>query len=471
MRPLVWFRRDLRIRDHTALSHAARSATEGVVGVFLLSPAQWRQHDEAACKVQFWLRNLHELKRQLVDRNIPLIVARAERFRDAPETLLSIASQHDCDALYFNNEYEVNERRRDDAVEQRFVKAGRAVSRHTDHVILAPGNVRTGQDTFYSVFTPFRKRWCAMVKDRGIHVLPMPRRQEALAVESSEIPAALPRFSRTDVAPSHWPAGEDHAGYRLDAFISDRLDKYDQQRDRPAVNGTSTLSPYLTAGVLSPRQCLAAAMRANNDRLDTGRKGAVVWISELIWREFYQHILVGFPRVSMHRPFKLESSSITWEDNDEHLSAWCEGRTGYPIVDAAMRQLVQTGWMHNRLRMITAMFFSKDLFLDWRHGERFFMQHLIDGDLGSNNGGWQWSSSTGTDAAPYFRIFNPITQSRRFDPEGTFLRRYLPELADLDEKSIHDPSAIPEPQRSGLDFPKPIVDHSNARERAIKAFK
>jgi len=471
MRSLVWFRRDLRVRDNTALHAAARSSDRGVICVYLLSPAQWKDHDEAACKVQFWLRNLHELKRQLADRNIPLIVARADRFRDAPEALLSIASQNDCDALHFNNEYEVNERRRDDAVEQRFVKAGRAVSRHTDHVILAPGDVRTGQDTFYSVFTPFRKRWCTMVKDRGIQVLPMPRRQEPLAVESSEIPTALPGFKDTDVDPSRWPAGEDHARYRLEAFISDRLDAYHQQRDRPAVNGTSTLSPYLAAGVLSPRQCIAAVMRANNNRLDTGRKGAVMWISELIWREFYLHILVGFPRVSMHRPFKIETSSITWEDNDEHFAAWCDGRTGYPIVDAAMRQLVQTGWMHNRLRMIAAMFFSKDLFLDWRRGERFFMQHLIDGDLGSNNGGWQWSSSTGTDAAPYFRIFNPLTQSRRFDPDGAFLRRYLPELAELDDRAIHDPIAMPQPQRSRLDYPDPIVDHSKARERAIAAFR
>jgi deoxyribodipyrimidine photo-lyase len=471
MRALVWFRRDLRIRDNTALHEASRSADRGVVGVFLLSPKQWKQHDEAACKVQFWLRNLHELGAKLDGRNIPLLIKQADRFGDSAEALLDIAKRCECDALHFNREYEVNERRRDAAVVERFRQAGISVHAHTDHVILEPGDVLTRQDEFYSVFTPFRKRWCSIVAERGIDVLPMPRKQDRMNIKSSAIPDSIPGFDHVAIDAALWPEGEDHARNRLDAFIRDRLSDYHAQRDRPAVNGTSTLSPYLAAGVISPRQCLSAAMRANKGRLDAGRKGPTTWIGELTWREFYQHILVGFPRVSMHRPFKLETMNIQWRDDDDHYAAWCGGRTGYPIVDAAIRQLKQTGWMHNRLRMIVAMFFSKHLFLDWCQGERFFMQHLIDGDLGSNNGGWQWSSSTGTDAAPYFRIFNPITQSQRFDADGTFLRQYLPELADLDNASIHDPGSRPELLQGGIDYPLPIVDHRKARDRAIAAFK
>ncbi len=231
------------------------------------------------------------------------------------------------------------------------------------------------------------------------------------------------------------------------------------------------LSPYLTAGVLSVRQCAAAAIEANDGQLDGGHEGIVQWIDELVWREFYKHILVGFPRVSMHRAFKLETERLVWTDNDSQFEAWCHGQTGVPIVDAAMRQLTTTGWMHNRLRMITAMYLSKNLFIDWRRGERFFMQHLIDGDLAANNGGWQWAASTGTDAAPYFRIFNPVSQSKRFDPEGAFIRQFVPELADLDDSEIHDPSCLPSLVRSRLDYPEPLVDLSVSRKKAIDAFK
>ncbi len=470
MRTLVWLRRDLRTRDNTALAAAARQADDGVVAVFLVSPRQWRDHDEAACKVEFWLRNLRELKIALEDRNIPLIVQTAERFSDAPKTLLRIARTTKCTALHFNREYEINERRRDEAVVELFEREGLSAVSHTDHVIFEPGDVLTGEGRYYGVYTPFKKKYWSMILERGIDVTPMPRRQKPIEVASSEIPENVPGFRSSGIDPELWPGGEVHARNRLDAFIGNRIDAYKDDRDFPAINATSTVSPYLNAGVISPRQCIRAAMIANDGRIDSGKKGIVHWISEVIWREFYQHILVGYPRVSMHRPFRLETSRIKWEDNDEHFAAWCEGRTGYPLVDAAMRQLKETGWMHNRLRMVAAMFLTKDLFLDWRRGERFFMQHLVDGDLGSNNGGWQWSASTGTDAAPYFRIFNPVSQSRKFDSEGRFIRKYVPELDGLDGKSIHDPAEIPELLRQDLDYPAPIVDHRTARDRVMEAF-
>jgi deoxyribodipyrimidine photo-lyase len=237
------------------------------------------------------------------------------------------------------------------------------------------------------------------------------------------------------------------------------------------VAGTSRLSPYLAVGVVTARQCLRAAIDANRGRLDRGHPGPRAWIDELIWREFYRHVLVGFPRVSMNRAFRPETEPLPWRQDERQFKAWCQGRTGVPIVDAAMRQLQQEGWMHNRLRMIVAMYLAKDLFIDWRRGERHFMHHLIDGDLASNNGGWQWAASTGTDAAPYFRVFNPHRQSRRYDPEGLFIRRYVPELRELDSGSIHDPSAIDRRDFSRLGYPAPLCDHGQARRQVISAFK
>ena len=254
----------------------------------------------------------------------------------------------------------------------------------------------------------------------------------------------------------------------LRAFVSKRIESYHTLRDMPAEDGTSALSPYLAAGALSPRQCLHAAMEANRGRAASGKKGVTTWISELIWREFYRHVLIGFPRVCMNRPFRVETDRLPWRDDEDQFAAWCQGHTGVPIVDAGMRQLAETGWMHNRVRMITAMFLTKDLFIDWRWGQRHFMHHLIDGDFANNNGGWQWSASTGTDAAPYFRIFNPFSQSRRFDPEGQYIRRYVPELKALSADEIHEPSAD---VARKCRYPRPIVGHAEARTSAIAAFR
>jgi deoxyribodipyrimidine photo-lyase len=256
----------------------------------------------------------------------------------------------------------------------------------------------------------------------------------------------------------------------LQTFIEHRIRNYQTTRDFPGLDATSRLSVYLTSGILSVRQCLHAAIVANQGHMAEGDGGIATWISELIWRDFYHHILVGYPRVSRHQPFKLATNRIAWRDAPEDLHAWQTGQTGFPIIDAAMRQLNQTGWMHNRLRMVVAMFLTKNLLIDWRHGERWFMQHLIDGDLAANNGGWQWSASTGTDAVPYFRIFNPVSQSKRFDPDGEFIRQWVPELARVDDKHIHDPHSAKDKRYAALAYPQPIVDLPASRERALDAF-
>jgi deoxyribodipyrimidine photo-lyase len=468
MRTLMWFRSDLRVRDNTALDEACRAADKGVVAVFALCPRQWAEHDWGGAKVDFVLRNVRSLSASLADINVPLLLVRAERFGQLPQKLLQVASRHGCDALYFNVEHEVNELRRDREVGALFERSGRAVHAFDDQTILDVSRIRTGSGHWYRVFTPFRRKWHELLEEQGPpKIRRRPRRQESLGIRSDPVPEALDGFEGAS-SPELWPAGEHEASKRLRAFASGPLGEYHRTRDSPAQDGTSRLSPYLAAGVLSARQCFAAAVDANDGRVEQGRKGAVTWIVELIWREFYRHVLIGFPRVSMNRPFRPETDQLPWRCDEATFEAWCAGRTGVPIVDAGMRQLREQGWMHNRLRMIVAMFVTKELFIDWRWGERHFMRHLVDGDLASNNGGWQWSASTGTDAVPYFRIFNPFSQSRRFDPQGEFIRRFVPELSELSAGEIHEPG---DKALRGLDYPSPIVDRAAARERVLEAFR
>lgn len=474
MRALMWFRADLRVRDNAALSAACRDARE-VIAVFTICPVQWRSHDWGPVRVDFLLRNLRALRDALARLHIPLRIVTRPAFDDVPLALADLARGLRCDAIYLNDEYELNERRRDDALEALCKPLSIAVRRFTDQVILAPGSVLTSADAWYTVFTPFSRKWKQVLADRGgAPVLAAPRPRTPAGLASDPIPASLDGFVPTRSREDLWPAGEDHALDRLRAFRAQRIHAYHERRDSPAMNGTSTLSPYLALGVLSPRQCLHAALDADPDALNPARKartGPSIWINELIWREFYRHLLVAFPRLCMHRPFKPETDRVPWRDDPANLDAWCRGRTGYPIIDAAMRQLIQTGWMHNRCRMIVAMFLTKNLLIDWRVGERFFMRHLIDGDLASNNGGWQWSASTGTDAAPYFRIYNPCSQSARHDPDATYIKRFCPELAPFPPSEIHDPLTMSDLARLAAGYPAPIIDHSSTRARAIEAFR
>lgn len=471
----MWFRADLRVRDNLALHAACVRASGGVVAVFAVCPEQWRDlHDWSDAKVDFVLRNLAELKAALGKLNIPLKIVTTPRFDGVPAALTRLAHECRCSAIFYNREYEWNERRRDDAVDAAMASAGVPVHALTDQVVFAPGEVMTKAASWYTVFSPFKRAWRERyAAGEGPTSVGMPKKQPAIEIEADAVPEAVEGFDRgaAAVRPDLWGAGEAHAGERLAKFVDARIDAYKERRDLPAINGTSTLSPYLAAGVLSPRQCVEAALAVNGGRIDAGGAGVMGWIDELIWREFYKHVLVGFPRVSRGRAFKVETERVAWREDTAGLEAWKAGRTGYPIVDAAMRQLAQTGWMHNRLRMITAMFLTKDLLIDWRHGERHFMRTLVDGDLSANNGGWQWSASTGTDAQPYFRIFNPTTQGEKFDPEGVFIRKFVPELSQLTGKAVHAPSATGLFGRGGLDYPAPIVDHKVARDRALAAFK
>ena len=466
---LFWLRTDLRVADNTALSQALSNGP--TVAVYLITPQQWLAHDDAPCKVDFWLRNLACLREQLGKLNIPLLIRNCADWQQAPVTLLQLSQQIGAGAVHCNEEYGIHETRRDRACSSLLESQGIAFTAHFDQLLLKPGSVLTQSGNYFQVFSQFRK-----VCYQRLHLslpacLPYPTAQAALPVSSDELPAGVSEFAPPDAALRQlWPAGEAAAQQRLQQFAEQQMDAYASQRDLPALPGTSQLSAYLAAGVLSPRQCLHAALRVNRGEFDGGSPGVVCWINELLWREFYKHVLVGYPRVSMHRAFRRETEALRWRDAPEDLAAWQQGRTGIPLIDAAMRQLLATGWMHNRLRMVVAMYLTKNLLIDWREGERFFMQHLIDGDLAANNGGWQWSASTGTDSVPYFRIFNPLSQSERFDAEGHFIRHWLPELASLNKRELHNPATLGG-LFSPVDYPAQIVDLSASRERALQAFK
>ncbi|MFB4393619.1 MULTISPECIES: deoxyribodipyrimidine photo-lyase [unclassified Pseudomonas] len=466
---LIWLRSDLRINDNTALS--AAMAKGPTVALWVASPGQWLAHDDAPCKVDFWLRNLRDLRNALDTLNVPLLVRHTDTWQQVPQVLAEVCEAQRIQAVHWNDEYGVNETLRDATTRARLEHAGIAVHSYLDQLLFQPGTLLTRAGHYFQVFGQFRKACLEHLHRSLPSQISCPKPQTPLGIGHDPIPQAIDGFDKPpQTLSSHWHAGEAEAQTRLTRFVDEAIEDYQTQRDLPARPGTSQLSPYLAAGVISPRQCLHAALASNQGEFDSGNEGARTWVNELLWREFYKHILVGYPQVSRHQPFREHTRNLPWRNAPADLQAWEQGRTGFPIIDAAMRQLLETGWMHNRLRMIVAMFLSKNLLIDWRKGERHFMRHLIDGDLAANNGGWQWSASTGTDSVPYFRIFNPVTQSQRFDPQGRFIRHWLPELAGLDDKSIHLPKKSAD-LFAGNDYVAPIVDLDSSRQRALAAFK
>nr|WP_314479623.1 deoxyribodipyrimidine photo-lyase [uncultured Pseudomonas sp.] len=466
---LTWLRSDLRVNDNTALSAASERGP--IVALWLVSPGQWQAHDDAACKVDFWLRNLREVRQSLESLNIPLLIRKIDTWDDAPQAVLEVCRKHQVQSVHWNEEYGINEERRDKATRKLLEDAEVQVHSHLDQLLFRPGTVLTRSGGYFQVFGQF-KRNCLEHLHRSLPSLAAPvKRQAPTSISSDPIPNNVEPFEKTaDSLRKLWPAGEKEAQRRLTRFTDEVIDDYETSRDLPAREGTSQLSAYLAAGVISPRQCLHAALAHNRGEFDSGSSGVQTWINELLWREFYKHILTGYPQVSRHRAFRSHTEALPWRKAPKELEAWQQGRTGFPIIDAAMRQMLATGWMHNRLRMLTAMFLSKNLLIDWRLGEQYFMRHLIDGDLAANNGGWQWSASTGTDSVPYFRIFNPVSQSQRFDPKGRFIRQWVPELRDMNDKDIHDPGKSPGLIDANL-YPSPVVDLHKSRQRALQAFK
>lgn len=472
---LIWFRQDLRVRDHAALWHACQQGNS--IALVILSPDQWKQHDDAPIKISFYLRQLKKLQEELAALHIPLVIQVIPYWKDIAKSISDFSNKYNIENVYANIEVGVNELKRDKTVQDTLNKDSKELFLFHDRTIFPLRSIRNKSEQPYQVFSAFKKVCYSKLDTSGLpQCYPLPNKQtkvptDLLEVENTNLAEIEKLFcsSITTEQQDLWPVGESYALEQLDHFIEDSVSHYKVDRDFPHITGTSKLSPYFNIGILSIRQCLQALFRSQHGNFHLTNEGQQTWLDELIWREFYQHILFDFPYVSKHVPFKKDTQKIQWNHNPEHLTAWQTGQTGIPIVDAGMRQLLQTGWMHNRVRMITAMFLCKNLLIDWRIGEQWFMQHLIDGDLAANNGGWQWCASTGTDAVPYFRIFNPISQSQKFDPNGDYIRTWVKELALLDNKSIHDPYSANKSLR--LNYPKPIVDLKETRLKAIETFK
>uniref|UniRef100_A6VUF2 Deoxyribodipyrimidine photo-lyase n=1 Tax=Marinomonas sp. (strain MWYL1) TaxID=400668 RepID=A6VUF2_MARMS len=459
---LVWLRNDLRCVDNPALylaSLEANFAREGIAVIVTPTPKQWEQHNESDAKNGLRAGLIKNLAKTLATLGIPLHTLEADTFDQLPDAITVFCLSNNIKHLWFNRDLPIHEQQRDQAVCEQLQQ--HQISTHVQATdIIVSQDVLSQQGTPFKVFTPFFNRWVTMLAQQDITPLPTPDPQaEALPEPCLNLTWEKP--FRDDL----WPADHDTAKQKLWQFCHHKERHYQEGRDYPIEPATSTLSPYLALGALGPRQCLEAIFYTCNQ--EERRWQDSIWLKELAWRDFYRQLMSHFPFLCKSRPFKPETSALIWRQNEEEFQAWCEGRTGFPIVDAAMRQLNQTGWMHNRLRMVAASFFTKLMFADWRRGEAYFMSKLIDGEFAANNGGWQWSASTGCDAAPYFRVFNPTRQSQTYDKNGDFIRRFVPELTKLDAKSIHDPK--PE-QRKQCHYPEPIIDYKPARLAAIAAF-
>jgi deoxyribodipyrimidine photo-lyase len=465
---LVWFRRDLRDYDHAALYHALKYSKQ-VFCVFIFDTGILDHlTDKLDRRVEFIWESIRELKTAFQAKGSDLIVLHGNPRLEIPK----LANSLNVEALFANHDYEPSAIERDTDVAQQLKTINIQFHHYKDHVIFEKNEILTLAGKPYSVFTPYKNMWLKTVTDFYIKPYPVDQYAKNLAQVSSfsELPSLESMgFKRTNLLGIALPTGMQGAIALFNNF-QDRMSHYKDTRDFPAIKGVSYLSVHLRFGTISIRHLARTAIQETNT-------GAQTWLNELIWRDFYVQILHHNPDIASGRAYKTEFESLAFPNSRQLFLAWCQGNTGYPLVDAAMRQLNNTGFMHNRLRMVAASFLVKDLLIDWRWGERYFAEKLIDFDLSANNGGWQWAASTGCDAQPWFRIFNPITQSMRFDPQGKFIRKYVPELANCSDKEIHAPWLIT-PARFeilklaiGKDYPAPIVDHATQRNLALELYK
>ena len=472
MRGIVWFRRDLRLNDQPALTAACEACSE-VIPLFVFDEPLLQSHVFGSACVNFMLGCLEDLAASLARRGITLQWRRGEPV----EEVVRAAREWKADVVYWNRDYEPGTINRDRAVQQGLAQIGVIVRTFKDHVVFEAEEVRSTTGKPMQRYSAYRARWWTKWQTVKPTVLPVPRLLRAEKAASLPIPPPLPTASELGYEPvTLWiEPGERSAQKRLRYFVEGPIHTYITGRNLPAVDGSSILSPHFRFGTLSARAAVHAALASLAQGSRVSRPDVFIWIDELVWREFFQQVLAAFPRV-VDEPFRqvpAPAPRAPGTERDRLYETWCEGKTGLPIVDAGMRQLNQTGWMHNRVRMIVASFLIKDLRIDWQSGERYFMQRLIDADVAANNGNWQWCASTGTDAMPGYRIFNPLLQSKKFDPKGEYIRKYMPELATVPTDQIHAPQLMTHEEQSlakcriGIDYPSPIVDHRQARDEYL----
>ncbi|MYL64783.1 deoxyribodipyrimidine photo-lyase [Bacillus hwajinpoensis] len=462
---IVWFRRDFRLNDHTALEKAISYCEENDaewMGIFQLDPHFTENID---LHHDYFFQTVAQFQNRCQKENIPFQIVYGHPI-DVFEKVTDIL---DVKAVFFNEDKAGYGARRDEEVCDWLKEKEIEFHFYQDYYLHDTQDVRKQDNTMYKVFTPYYKQWRTLKKPQVLQIDLKKVKNYALEISTSlnsdkEFNNVLEQCERD------WKAiGEKSAHHCARRFVKERLKDYDHHRDIPSLVGTSKLSPYLKTGTLSVRTLFH--MVAENEN-----KGVETFIQELAWRDFYGMVHEEFPEFRV-REFQSKYQGIPWNDDNDKLNNWKKGETGFPIVDAGMRQLNQEGWMHNRLRMITASFLTKDYLIDWRSGERYFEEKLIDYDESSNTGGWQWASSTGTDAVPYFRIFNPTTQAERFDPDGTYIRKYVPELKNVSKKYIHQPSKMSDQEQKesscviGQDYPHPTVDHKEQRQKVLSVYK
>jgi len=466
MRGLVWFRRDLRVHDHPALTTALAECKE-VLPLFVFDAPLLQSQTFGAPCVNFLLGCLKELGDELDARGLRLTWRRG----DPVEAVVKMARDARVDVVYWNRDYEPSAVERDQAVTQALAAFRIPARTFKDHVVFEAGEILSGAGTPLQRYGAYRTRWWAQWHAAAPAVLPPPARRARPGIKTLlELPT--PDELGYALLPPSFSAGETAARRRLRWFLNGPIKDYAIGRNRPAMDGTSTLSPHFRFGTLSAKSAVHTALAVGAARDATWRTGIRTWVDELVWRDFFQQIVASFPRVA-NRSFRPNTDAPRPRKDARLLKAWQEGRTGFPLVDAGMRQLNQTGWMHNRVRMVVASFLVKDLRLDWRQGERYFMKHLLDADLAANNGNWQWCASTGTDAMPSYRIFNPTLQAKKFDPDGDYIRTHVPELRSLPTKLIHQPEIMSADDqdryncRLDHDYPRPVVDHARARNEYL----
>lgn len=467
MNQLVWYRNDLRLSDqptlHSAIEKANKNQTK-VIACYIDCSAQWQLQDMAPIKHNLINARVNQLHQELEAINITLLIRSVDLYDDVANCLQEICKTHHIGDVYLNQEHMIYEDKRDHEVKSLLSEID--FHEFSSDTIIEPNTLRTLQNKPYQVFGYFKRAWLKQLPPLDALPKPTSLSQYNRVLDNNSLQKFTVEFNLDE-----YPVKESKVLDRLRTFVREQVQFYRRDRDFPSLCNTSKLSAYLAIGLLSPKQCILRLMFKHPDIFIENELGANTWLSELIWREFYRSTMVSFPRVIKGKAFQKQFQFVEYRNERSLFDAWCNGMTGFPIVDAAMRQLNQTGWMHNRLRMVTASFLVKDLHIDWRWGEKYFMKHLIDGDLAANNGGWQWAASTGTDAAPYFRIFNPTTQGERFDKDGVFVKRFVPELKDVPTKYIHNPHNYSTKYEVTLRYPKMIVDHKVARIEAIEMYE
>lgn len=465
-RALCWLRRDLRLHDHHALAKALKDNDQTYLCFIFDSEILEKLTNKEDRRVTFIVESLADIQSQLQKYNAELII----KYGNPTELIPQIIDEYKIDSLYFNRDYEPYTKQRDMQIEKALAKKEINVFTFKDHVQYEKHEVLNQCGETYKVFTPYKKKWLELFNDQDANVSHFRCDLKNLAAnKKTNSSNPFDWIEKCGFIPTQniLKGGSYEAKKQLVKFEK-MIRNYKQARDYPALEGTSMLSVHLRMGTLSLRDLIRIAVKNKTE-------GSLTWLSELIWRDFYQMILDVYPQVEK-QCFRPEYELLKWENNESLFHAWCEGQTGFPIVDAGMRQLNETGFMHNRLRMIVASFLTKTLLVDWKKGERYFAEKLLDYDMAANNGGWQWCASTGVDAQPYFRIFNPYTQSQKFDPKGKFIRQWCPELSEFSDQEIHSPQDAEFPEQDlaqcfiGKDYPFPIVSYRVQREKALAMF-